>query len=77
MTITQVQLVLGAIECAVLSHNTMPQKLSERAIGMLTSGMPTRAVARDMLISLPQAASNVILENLAEHPTDLTTADHV
>uniref|UniRef100_A0A8C7IVG2 Copine-3 n=1 Tax=Oncorhynchus kisutch TaxID=8019 RepID=A0A8C7IVG2_ONCKI len=29
-----------------------------------------------MLISLPQAASNIILENLAVCPTGLTTADH-
>ena len=30
-----------------------------------------------MFISLPEAASNVVLENLAVRPTGLTTADHV
>uniref|UniRef100_A0A8C8C759 Cyclin-L1 n=1 Tax=Oncorhynchus tshawytscha TaxID=74940 RepID=A0A8C8C759_ONCTS len=30
-----------------------------------------------MFISIPQAASNVILENLAVHPTGLTNKDHV
>ena len=51
--ITQVHLVLGTIKvtlkCTVLSHNTMPQMsqvLSKCAIGMLTVGMSTRAVAR-------------------------------
>ena len=39
------------LKCAVLSHNTMPQMsqvLRERAIGMLTAGMSTRAVAREL-----------------------------
>jgi transposase len=31
----------------VLSHYTMPQMLREHAIGMLTAGMSTRAVARE------------------------------
>ena len=38
----------ATLKCAVLSHNTMPQMsqvLRERAIGMLTTGMSTRAVA--------------------------------
>jgi hypothetical protein len=51
MIITQVHLVLGTIKatlkCSVLSHNTMPQMSQAlRAIGMLTAGMSTRAVAR-------------------------------
>ena len=55
MVITQVHLVLGTIKghlkCVVLSHNTMPQMsqvLRECAIGMLTAGMSTRAVAREL-----------------------------
>uniref|UniRef100_A0A8C7K6A9 Lysine-specific demethylase 5A n=1 Tax=Oncorhynchus kisutch TaxID=8019 RepID=A0A8C7K6A9_ONCKI len=43
---------------AVLSHNTMPQMsqvLRERAIGMMSAGLSTRAVPENlMLISLPQ-----------------------
>ena len=38
------------LKCAVLSHNKMPQMsqvLRERAIGVLTAGMSTRAVARE------------------------------
>jgi hypothetical protein len=56
MIITQVHLVLGT-KCAVLSNNIIPQLsqvLRECAIGMLTAGMSTRAVAREfMLISPP------------------------
>ena len=71
MIITQVQLVLltkkgHSLKCAVLSHNTMPQMsqvLRERAIGMLTAGMSTRAVAREL--------------NVNVKPGGLTTADHV
>ncbi len=39
------------LKCAVLSHSTMPQMsqvLMERAIGILTAGMSTRAVAREL-----------------------------
>jgi hypothetical protein len=46
MIITQAHLVLGTIK-----RNTMPQMsqvLRERAIGMLTAGMSTRAVAREL-----------------------------
>jgi hypothetical protein len=42
-----------ATKCAVLSHNRMPQMsqvLRERAIGMLTAGMSTRAVARECYV---------------------------
>ena len=54
--ITQVHLVLGARKghskmCSIAKHNTMPQMsqdLRERAIGTLTAGMPTRAVAREL-----------------------------
>ncbi len=41
----------STLKCAVLSHSTMPQVsqvLRERAIGMLTAGMSTRAVAREL-----------------------------
>ena len=43
----------------------MSQGLRERAIGLLTAGMSTRAVA----------ASNIVLENLAVRPAGLTTTD--
>ena len=42
---------LGHFKCAVLSHNTMPQMsqvLRECAIGMLNTGMSTRAVDREL-----------------------------
>jgi hypothetical protein len=68
MIITQVHLVLGAIKvilkCAVLSHNTMTQKLRDHAIGMLTAVMSTRAVAREC---------NVNFSTISP----LTTADHM
>ncbi len=51
MIIAQVCLRLATLKCAVLSHSTMPQMsqvLRERAIGMLTAGMSTRAVAREL-----------------------------
>jgi hypothetical protein len=51
----------------------MSQVLREHAIGKLTTGMSIRAVAREFNL----AASNVILENLAVHPTGFTTADHI
>ena len=41
----------ATLKCAVLSHSTMPQMsqvLRERTIGMLTAGMSTRAVAREL-----------------------------
>ncbi len=43
------------LKCAVLSHSTMPQMsqvLMERAIGILTAGMSTRAVARELNVYL-------------------------
>ncbi len=43
--------IKGHSKCAVLRHSTMPQMsqvLRERAIGMLTAGMSTRAVAREL-----------------------------
>jgi hypothetical protein len=54
----------------------MSQVLSERAIGILTAGMSTRAVAREFNVNF-SSASDVILENLEVHPTNLTTTDHV
>ncbi len=55
MIIAQVCLRLATIKatlkCAVLSHSTMPQRLQvlrEHAIDMLTAGMSTRAVAREL-----------------------------
>uniref|UniRef100_A0A8D3CJK5 Tc1-like transposase DDE domain-containing protein n=1 Tax=Scophthalmus maximus TaxID=52904 RepID=A0A8D3CJK5_SCOMX len=55
MIIAQVCLRLatikGPLKCAVSSHSTMPQMsqvLRERSIGMLTAGMSTRAVAREL-----------------------------
>ena len=57
MIITQVHLVLGTLKghkCAVLSHNTIPQMsqvLREPAIGILTTGLSTRAVARQFNVN--------------------------
>ncbi len=55
MIIAQVCLRLltikATLKCAVLSHSTMPQMsqvLRECAIGLLTAGMSTRAVAREL-----------------------------
>jgi hypothetical protein len=46
----------------------MPQR--EHAIGMLTAGISTRAVARELDVHFStKAPSNVILENLAVCPT--------
>ncbi len=81
MIIAQVCLRLAIIKghskCAVLSHSTIPQTLNilrERAIGMLTAGMSTRAVARELNAHfLHKAVSKRVSENLAVHPT----ADHV
>ncbi len=42
------------LKCAALSHSTMPQMsqvLREHAIGMLTAGMSTRAVARELNVN--------------------------
>ncbi len=50
----------------------MSQVLREHAIGMLTAGMSTRAVACELNVHFsPQAVSKGISENLAVHPTDL------
>ncbi len=53
MIIAQVATIKGHSK-AVLSHRTMPQMsqvLRERAIGMLTAGMSTRAVARELNVN--------------------------
>ncbi len=56
----------------------MSQVLRERAIGMLTAGMSTRAVAGEFNVHFSATAvSKGVSENLALHPTGLTTADHV
>jgi hypothetical protein len=46
----------------------MSQVLMESAIGMLTAGMSTRAVAREFHVNF---STNVVLENLALCPTGL------
>ncbi len=51
----------------------MTQVLRERSIGMLTAGMSTRAVSRELNVNFSKGIS----ENLAVHPTGLTTADYV
>ncbi len=58
MIIAQVCLRLptlkATLKCAVLSHSTMPQMsqvFRERAIGMLTAGMLTRYVARELNVN--------------------------
>ena len=50
MIITQVHLVLGTRKwhCKMCSCNTMPHVLRVCAIGLLTAGMSTRAVARSL-----------------------------
>ena len=56
----------------------MPQMshvLKEHVIGMLTAGMSTTAVARELDVHFSDIS--VVLENLAVHPTGLTTTDHV
>jgi DNA-binding NarL/FixJ family response regulator len=69
------------LKCAVLSHNTMPQMsqvLRERAIGMLTAGMSTRAVAREFYVNFSTINHlQVVLDNLAVRPTGLKTSDHI
>ncbi len=54
MIIAQVCLRLttkkATLKCAVLSHSTMPQVLRGHAIGMLTAGMSTRAVAHELIV---------------------------
>ena len=48
------------------------------AIGKLTAGMSTRAVAREFNVDFSTISRlHVILEYLAELPTGLTTADHM
>jgi hypothetical protein len=53
MIITQVHLVLGTIKghskmCNVTTQNNITDVLRERAIGILTRGMSTRAVGREL-----------------------------
>ena len=86
MIITQVHLVLGTIKghskmCSFITqHNAtrcakfwgsvqLPFWLKESPPELLPDNL--------MLISLPFAASNMVLENLAVRPTGLTTTDHV
>ena len=57
MIITQVHLVLGTIKghskvCSFVTVPKMSQVLRERAIGMLTAGMSTRGVAREMNVNI-------------------------
>ena len=52
----------------------MSQVLRERTMGMLTAGMSTRAVARELNVHF---STEGVSENLAVHPTGLTTTDHV
>ncbi len=55
----------------------MLQVLRERAIGMLTAGMSTRALACELNVHFSPISSKGVSENLAVHPTGLTTAHHV
>jgi hypothetical protein len=82
MIITQVHLVLetkkshSKICSFVTQHNATdaPQILREFAIGMLTAGMSTRAVAREFNVNF----SNISLpQRLTIHPTGLTSGDQV
>jgi hypothetical protein len=74
MIITQVHLVLGIV-VPFFSHNSMAQMsqvLKDCAIGMLTTGMSTTAVAVELNVNF---STNIVLENLAVRPSSLTIAD--
>jgi hypothetical protein len=73
-----ITLVLGTIKghskmrSFVTQHNATG--LRERAIDMLTAGMSTRAVARELNAHF---STNVVLENVPGCSTGLTSADHM
>ena len=72
MIITKVHLVLGTIK---VHSEICSQVLRERAIGMRTAGMSTRAVVREWNVNFSTISGlNVVLENLA---TGLTSTDQV
>ena len=80
MIITQVLGTKSTLKCAVLSHNTHPQMcqvLRAHAIGMLTAGMSTRAVARELnvIFSTLSNLQHCFVDHLAVRPTG--SADHV
>ena len=64
-----------------MSHNTIPQMtevLRDRAIGMLTAGMSTRAAAREFKMNFSITSRCFVdLENLTVRPTGLPTTHHV
>jgi hypothetical protein len=75
MIVTQVHLVLGA------THNRMQQTshvLKECEIGMLTAGMSTRAIVRELNMNFSTISRlQRHFREFAVRPTSLTTADHV
>jgi hypothetical protein len=82
ISINWFNIVLGTMKgqsklCSfVAQHNTMPkmsQVLREHAIGMLTAGMSTRAVARDLNVNFSTISH--LQHCLAVRPTGLTTPD--
>jgi hypothetical protein len=70
----------ATLKCAVLSLNTMlqlSQVRSERAIGMLTAGMSTGAVARELNVHFYTISRLQRCFREFVSTTGLTTADHV
>ena len=58
----------------------MSQVLRERAIGMLTAGISTKAVARELNVhfsTISRLQRTVLIENVAVCPAGLTTADQM
>jgi hypothetical protein len=85
MIITQVHLVLGTIKdhskmCSLVTaqcHRCLQFWGSVQLACWLQECPPELLLNNSIFISLPWAASNVILENLAVCFNRLTTADHV
>ena len=63
----------------VTQHNaTDVSSLRECAIGMLTAGMTTITVARELNVNFSTIIRfNIVLDYFEVHPSGLTTADHV
>jgi hypothetical protein len=85
MIITQVHLVLGRIKghtkmCSFVTtqcHRCLKFWGSVQLTCWLQEHPLELLSDKLMFNSLPEAASNIVLENLAVHPTGLTTTDHI
>jgi hypothetical protein len=55
--------------CHTTQYLKMSQVLRERAIGMLTAGMSTRTVVRELNVLYHKPPATSFLENLAVSPT--------